>query len=98
MLTIPLKAGAVNAHLTSTTTLGDESFTLVQNYVTPMGRGAWSLDVWLDDARVKSGMMLEPNSIYKLGGSYGRLAFVGDEATLDNLGIANSLVWISDDE
>ncbi len=98
MLTIPLKAGAVNSHLTFTIALGDESFTMVQNHVTPLGRGAWSLDVWLDGERIKSGLMLEPNAIYKLPDGYGRLAFVGDESTLDNLGIANSLVWISDDE
>ena len=43
---------------------------------------------------------IEPNAVitdnYEAG--IGRLVFVGDEVTLDNLGVNNKLVWVSDDE
>ena len=99
MKTLPLKAGAANAHQKFTVQLGDNLLLFIVNYITVEGP-AWSVDISREGVTLISGAMLEPNAVitdnYEAG--IGRLVFVGDEVTLDNLGVNNKLVWVSDDE
>jgi hypothetical protein len=94
MMVIPLNGGAANAHQVFTIQLGENFLQFTLNYITIAG-AAWSLDIDREGVRLISGAMLEPNAVitdnYNAG--IGKLIFVGDDVTLDNLGINNSLVW-----
>lgn len=99
MITIPLLNGANNAHYEFTIQLGDNFLQFVVNYITESGP-SWSVDISREGVTLINGAMLEPNAIitdnYNAG--IGRLVFVGDDVTLDNLGVDNKLVWVSDNE
>ena len=99
MITIPLLNGAANAHQTFDIQLGDNLLTFTLNYITVYGP-AWSVDISLDDVELISGTMLEPNAVItdNYNANIGRLVFVGADVTLDNLGVDNKLVWVSDNE
>lgn len=99
MITIPLKNGASNAHPIFTIQLGDNFLQFTLNYVTVAGP-AWSVDVSREGVTLISGAMLEPNAVITDGyeAGIGKLVFIGDDVTLDNLGVNNRLVWVSDDE
>ena len=99
MITIPLKNGASNAHQIFTIQLGDNFLQFTLNYVTVAGP-AWSVDVSREGVTLISGAMLEPNAVITDGyeAGIGKLVFIGDDVTLDNLGVNNRLVWVSDDE
>lgn len=98
MIEVPLRGGAANAHQEFTMLLGDNTLDFTLNYVTQYN--AWSLDISRDDVSLVRGAMLEPSSdiIKTYNAQIGKLVFVGEEVTLDNLGTANHLVWVSDDE
>lgn len=98
MIEIPLTGGAVNSHQKFSAQLGDVLVDFVLNYITRKDSdsfGTWSLDAYVSGVLVAGGMMLEAGAVinrhYQAG--IGRLSFIGDEATLDNLGAANFLVW-----
>jgi hypothetical protein len=99
MIQIPLLGGAVNAHQVFSIQLGDNFLQFTLNYVTIAGP-AWSVDIDREGVRLMSGAMLEPGAIiteyHEL--DIGRLIFVGNDVTLDNLGIENALLWAADDE
>ena len=99
MMTIPTLSGASNAHQIFTILLGDNLLQFTLNYVTIAGP-AWSVDISREGVTLISGAMLEPNAVItdNYEADIGRLVFVGSDVTLDNLGIDNSLVWVSDDE
>lgn len=94
---IPLFSGAVNAHQRQTVQLGDNLIDLQINYVQS---GQWSMDVYRAGVLLAAGCMLEPNTdvIRAARLDIGRLIFIGEDTTLDNLGTANRLVWVSPDE
>ncbi len=98
---IPLLAGAINSHSIFTIQLGDNLLEFTLNYVGLAGP-AWSLDMSREGVLLAAGMMLEPGAVitqpYELDDSIGRLVFTGLDVTIDNLGIDNQLVWVSNDE
>lgn len=96
MITVPLKGGAVNAHQTLSVQLGDNFLEFKVNYITRFP--GWSVDILQEGVILIAGAMLVPGAdiIKNYDADIGSLKFVGDEATLDNLGQANSLVWESD--
>ena len=98
MIAVPLKSGAGNAHQVFDVPLGDNFLRFTINYITT--EPTWSVDIDREGVRLVAGAMLEPNAIitsnYEAG--IGKLIFVGDDVTLDNLGINNTLVWVADDE
>lgn len=98
-VTIPLTGGAVNAHPTFTMQLGDNLLDFTLNYVTLAGP-AWSLDVHREGVLLIAGAMLEPDCVISqsYGADIGRFVFTGLDVTLDNLGVDNTLTWVSDDE
>jgi hypothetical protein len=91
--TIPLVGGAANAHQTQSVQLGDNFLEFRINYITRFK--CWSVDISREGASLASGAMLAPGAdiIATHNADIGRLLFVGDEATLDNLGQSNSLIW-----
>ena len=99
MITIPLLNGAANAHQRFTIQLGDNLLEFTLNHVTTYGP-AWSVDIAREGVTLVSGAMLEPNAVITEGyeAGIGRLVFVGEDVTLDNLGLDNSLLWVADDE
>lgn len=99
MITIPLLNGAANAHQVFNKQLGDNFLQFTINYVTLAGP-AWSVDISREGAVLINGAMLEPNAIItdNYDADIGRLIFTGEDVTLDNLGLDNKLVWVSDNE
>lgn len=95
---IPLVGGDVNAHYDFDMQLGDNLLTFIVNYITVAGP-AWSVDIEREGVRLISGAMLEPGANLTADYTYdiGKLIFTGEDPTLDNLGKANSLVWVSDE-
>lgn len=93
---IPLTGGSANSHQEFSVQLGARFLSCKLHYLTLSGQ--WSLDLYENETPLAVGLMLESNAnlleAYDL--DIGSLYFVGDEATLDNIGIDNSLVWIDD--
>ncbi len=96
---IPLKGGSENAHQEFSANLGENQVNFRLNYITRQDENGsfskWSLDAYVEGVLVAAGMMLEVGAVinkhYQAG--IGKLSFVGQAATLDNLGLDNFLVW-----
>lgn len=97
MLTIPLRAGAGNAHQRFFVQLGDSQVEFRVDFVSYLEYPAWKLSLYRDGSALVSGAMLEPGCdvIQGYRAGIGKLVFVGQPVTLDNLGIANLLVWVA---
>lgn len=99
MLTIPLVGGAVNAHQQFSVQLGDNFLEFRLNFVTRSQADSdfapWVLDILREGVLLVAGAALVPGSdiIEHFGADIGKLFFVGDQPTLDNLGAANALVF-----
>ena len=98
MQTIPLRAGAANAHQRFSVQLGGNLLAFEIDYVSYLDSPSWTMNIRRDGSLLVAGAMLEPGAdvIQSYGAGVGRMVFVGDEVTLDNLGIANALVWVDD--
>ena len=98
MIEIPLRAGSASAHQRFTQRLGDNLLEFRINYLAYQEVPSWVLDIYRDGAPVALGMALAAGAVmtegYNLPDDIGRLIFVGEEATLDNLGKDNHLVWL----
>lgn len=99
MINVPLQNGAENAHQVFTMQLGDNLLEFRVNYITLAGP-AWSMDILREGVLLVAGAMLEPNAVVtrSYDADIGSFVFTGDEVTLNNLGVANKLTWIPDDE
>ena len=99
MIQIPLPSGAANAHPTFQIQLGDNLVQFNLNWLTL--NEVWNCDILVEGVTLAAGITLVSNAelieVYEtsLGG---KLYLVGDEPTLDNLGVSNYLVWVGDDE
>ena len=98
MQEIPLSGGAANSHQEFNVQLGDNYLKFVLNYVTYTDTPGWSLDIVSDGTNIVSGAMLVPGCdiVQNYRAGIGRLIFVGSEPTIDNLGVDNHLVWVSE--
>ena len=98
MINIPLSAGSVNAHQIFSIQLGDNLLEFPINYVTYIDVPTWSADIYRDGSALALGAMLVSGANIMAGydAGIGKIFFVGSEATLDNLGIDNKLVWVSE--
>lgn len=98
MIEIPLKPGSANAHQRFTQRLGENLLEFRVSYLAYQEVPMWVLDLYRDGAAVALGMTLSAGAVitesYDLPDDIGRLYFVGEEATLDNLGRDNHLVWL----
>ena len=98
MIEIPLSNGSVNAHQRFSLRLGDNYLDFEVNYLSYLDAPAWTMNITRDGTPLITGAMLVPGadvaSNYRAG--IGRFMFVGAEVTLDNLGVDNHLVWVSE--
>lgn len=98
MIEIPLRNGSANAHQRFTQRLGGSLFEFRVDYLAYQEMPLWTLDIYRDGAPVALGLGLNAGAVmtegYNLPDDLGRLIFVGAEATLDNLGQDNHLVWL----
>lgn len=96
MLTIPLAAGAANAHQRFGVQLGENLINFEIDFISYLDTPAWSMNLIRDGSVIVSGAMLEPGSdiIQSYRAGIGQIVFTGKDTTLNNLGIENFLVWI----
>lgn len=98
MIEITLKSGSENAHQRFTQKLGDNLLEFRVNYLAYQEAPLWALDIYRDGAPVALGLGLNAGAVlteaHNLPSDIGRLVFVGAEATLNNLGKDNHLVWL----
>lgn len=108
---IPLSGTKKFAHYTQYVSLGEYSFELAIDY---QQNGQWLMYVISDgdvgdiptttvnDVDYVAEVMLEGGvdlvAPYQITKTFGQLFFVGPDATLENLGSANKLVWFSPNE
>lgn len=89
---IPLEGGAANASQLFRIVLGGKLYTFTLTYRTLLQQ--WSLDCYLSEGTVFLGVILcGGTNLTALYPEFGKLSIVGLEPTLDNLGVANRLVW-----
>ena len=100
MIGIPLKSGAQYADHTFVIQLGDNLVSFRQLYRTLLGQ--WMLSASIDDVPLFDGVMLEPfgnlTQAWNIEQTFGALILMGESPTLDNIGIANTLVWVAPNE
>lgn len=96
MLVIPLLPGAANAHQRFSVQLGENLIAFEVDYVSYLDAPAWSMNLSRDGSRIVAGAMLEPGCdiIQSYRAGIGQMVFTGSDATLDNLGVENFLVWV----
>lgn len=94
MITLPLRNGAGNSHQIFNIQLGDNFLEFTLNYITLAGP-AWSVDIRREGELLVAGAMLEPGAdiVQNYNAEIGKLYFIGQDVTLDNLGKDNKLVW-----
>ncbi|MGH9928342.1 MAG: phage baseplate plug family protein [Pyrinomonadaceae bacterium] len=99
MQTIPLKGGAANAHQRFNVQLGESLCAFELDYVSYTDAPAWNLNIRRDGSLMVAGAHLEPGCdiIQNNRAGIGRLVFVGEPVTLNNLGIDNALTWVPTD-
>lgn len=95
MITIPLLSGSINAHQSFSMQLGNNFLDFELDFLSYLEYPAWSLSIYRDGSPLALGAMLEPGSdiLKNYNARIGSFVFVGEMVTLDNLGVANSLVW-----
>jgi hypothetical protein len=98
MVEIPLLSGSTNAHQRFSVQLGSNLINFEIDYISYLDNPAWSMNLFRDGSPLVRGAMLEPGCdvIANYRAKIGLLVFVGDPVTLDNLGIANHLVWVTE--
>lgn len=91
---IPLIGGAVNAHHTFSVQLGDRLIGFRLNY---LQTGQWVVDLSENNVVIAAGLNLESECdiIEGYNLALGQLVFIGDDTTLNNLGINNGLFWVA---
>lgn len=98
MIEIALKSGSENAHQRFTQRLGSNLLEFRVNYLAYQDAPLWVLDIYRDGSPIALGLGLNAGAVmtegHNLPDDIGRLIFVGAEATLDNLGKDNHLVWL----
>lgn len=98
MQEIPLSNGSANAHQEFSLQLGGNYLDFEINYVSYTDTPAWTMNILRDGTPLVMGAMLVPGADVVNGyrADIGRFVFTGDEVTLDNLGVNNHLVWVSE--
>lgn len=98
MINVTLKSGAQNAHQRFSQRINDRLLSFEVDYVSYTEKHYWVMNVYQDGTPIALGMPLNSGAIlmanHNLGKDFGQFVFVGDEATIDNLGVSNKLVWI----
>lgn len=100
MVEIPLVGGAGNTHQTFSAILGGVELSFKLDYLAYLESPAWNMtfgkgnEVLVEGLLLKCGCdMLAP---YQFG--LGALVLAGNDPTMNNLGVENTLYWLSEDE
>lgn len=98
MQEIPLLNGSANAHQEFSCKVNGTLLTFLVQHLSYLESPAWSMDIYQDGTALANGAMLVPGCdvLQNYSAGIGRLLFVGDEPTLDNLGVDNHLVWVAE--
>lgn len=98
MQEIPLYSGAANAHQKFSVKINKVLTTFEINYCGYVDNPYWSMDISQDGTYLARGVILVPGCdlLQNYDADIGRLVLVGDEPTLDNLGISNNLIWVAE--
>lgn len=100
MKLLPVVGGLPNAHQTFSFVLGENELAFELDFLTYIEIPAWNLSIKKDDEYLVEGLLLKCGADllepYHLG--IGRLFVIGDEPTLENLGVTNQLIWMAEDE
>src|SRR5690606_15630303 len=98
MIEIRLRRGSANAHQRFTQRLGGNLLEFRVRYLAYQEVPLWIMDIFRDGAPLALGMGLNAGAVmseaYNVPADVGRFVFVGAEATLENLGRDNRLVWL----
>lgn len=95
MIIVPVRAGARYSHQRFSVQLGDNlvDFRLDWNYL----YDRWAVNLDIEGVRVLSGGILAAGAaVNRHVEGMGALYFIGDDATVDNLGKNNQLVWVDE--
>lgn len=96
MIEIPLRNGAEYARHQFIVNVGDNQILIKQEFLSYLDTPQWVISVYRESLPVVLSKPLVPNveitSQAKM--NIGRIVFVGSEATLDNLGEDNKLIWV----
>lgn len=99
-LEISLKGTAQYAHQNFVVNLANREITFELDYCGYVDAPFWNLNLYENGEALVEGLVLKCGcdliAPYHL--NLGRLFLVGDDPTLDNLGEANTLIWLEDGE
>ena len=97
---IPLNGGVEYSHQTFVVNIAEREITFKLDYCGYVDTPFWNLDLYENGEPLVEGLTLQGGcdliAPYHLG--LGKLFLVGDEPTLDNLGVSNSLLWVAENE
>ena len=100
MINIPLTAGASNADVTFRSQLGENTVVFRQLYRTLTGK--WMISATIDSAPIFNGVMLlvggDLLQSFNISDSFGKLYLIGEDPTLDTLGVTSQLIWVAPNE
>lgn len=96
---INLLNGAQNSDQRFSQRLGGVMFRFKVSYVSYVQSPYWSMDITREGFPIAMGIPLNAGSDLLMNQNvlqYGTFVFIGEEATLDNLGVSNKLIWMPD--
>lgn len=95
---IPIEGSPKYAHSSLKCSLGLREIEFILNYCPFLQ--IWDLTIREDGVNIVAGLTLVigSNLLQSVHTDLGKLYLIGDEPTLDNLGVDNTLIWVSNDE
>lgn len=100
MVGIPLVGGAGNTHQTFSAILGGVELSFKLDYLAYLESPAWNMTLGKGNEVLVEGLLLKCGcdmlAPYQFG--LGALVLAGNDPTMNNLGVENTLYWLSEDE
>ena len=100
MVEIPLVGGAGNTHQTFSSILGGVELSFKLDYLAYLESPAWNMTLGKGNEVLVEGLLLKCGcdmlAPYQFG--LGALVLAGNDPTMNNLGVENTLYWLSEDE
>lgn len=100
MVEIPLVGGAGNTHQTFSAILGGVELSFKLDYLAYLESPAWNMTLGKGNEVLVEGLLLKCGcdmlAPYRFG--LGALVLAGNDPTMNNLGVENTLYWLSEDE
>ena len=96
MIEIPLKSGYEYSKHSFMVNLENNQLLFKQEYLSYVENPHWIISIYRDSLPIVVSRALLANTEITTFSTMniGRLVFVGKEATLDNLGVDNKLIWV----